>query len=191
VCSSDLKGPSKRWSLSLTHARSRGAVEIDGPHSIRVEVEPVVAGHEAWPLYRGPAAERVESNALELDRTLWWIPLWVLTQLLLIAFPEEYFYRGYVQTRLDEAFEKRAEERGKEPVSILGFTPAIFWSSILFGVGHLLVPIGGVLLATRMSVFFPALVFGWLRDKTDGLLAPILYHAACNLMVLFAAVHLA
>lgn len=182
--------PSRRWSLALTHAKSRGFVEIEGPESLKVRVEPVIAGHDRWPLHQGPNAELVESGEFELDRSLWWIPLWVLTQLLLIAFPEEYFYRGYVQTRLQEAFEARAEENGRAAREFAGFTPAIVVASLLFGLGHLLVPIGGVLLATRMSVFFPSLIFGWLRRKTEGLLAPIIYHAACNLMVLFAAVHL-
>lgn len=156
-----------------------------------MKVEPVVAGHDPWPLYLGPQKERADSNSVDLGRTIWWIPLWVLTQLLLIAFPEEFFYRGYVQSRLQQAFEARAEESDSSAAEVAGMTPAIVLTSVLFGLGHLLVPVGGALVATRMSVFFPSLVFGWLRRFTGGLSASIVYHAACNLMVLFATVHLA
>jgi membrane protease YdiL (CAAX protease family) len=30
-------------------------------------------------------------------------------------------------------------------------------------------------------VFFPSLVFGWLRAKTGGIGAAVLFHAACNI----------
>jgi hypothetical protein len=33
----------------------------------------------------------------------------------------------------------------------------------------------------RLAVFFPALVFGWLRARTGGIGAGVIYHAACNL----------
>ena len=33
---------------------------------------------------------------------------------------------------------------------------------------------------SRLAVFFPALVFGWLRRRTGGVGAPVVFHAACN-----------
>ncbi|MCA9547492.1 MAG: CPBP family intramembrane metalloprotease, partial [Myxococcales bacterium] len=30
---------------------------------------------------------------------------------------------------------------------------------------------------------FPSLLFGWLRRRSGGVLAPAIYHAACNLLV--------
>jgi membrane protease YdiL (CAAX protease family) len=33
----------------------------------------------------------------------------------------------------------------------------------------------------HFAIFFPSLVFGWLRDRTGGLVAPVLFHAASNL----------
>ena len=41
----------------------------------------------------------------------------------------------------------------------------------------------------HLAVFFPSLVFGWLRERTGTIVAPTLYHAACNIMVLLTAPH--
>lgn len=121
----------------------------------------------------------------------------MLTQLVFIALPEEFFYRGYIQTRLAEAF--RASRRGcdevgdegeeGEPRRILGISASNALASVLFAVGHVLIPVGGAILVTRAAVFFPSLVFGWLRERTDTIAASVVYHAGANLMVLMAAPH--
>lgn len=177
------------WIATLTHSRSRGVVSIRGPDSASVRVEPVTTKNPAWPMYKGPTATPVEEDEFSDERGLWWLALWIATQFVLVAFPEEYFYRGFVQTRLEQGFEARARERGHTMVVVLGFSPAIVVTSLLFGIGHLVVPVGGVLLANRMAVFFPSLLFGWLRRRTDSILAPTIYHAMSNMMVLVAAVH--
>lgn len=177
------------WIVSTTHSRSRGAVMIRGPDDVKVTVEPNVEDAPVWPIFTGPNAEPLEKGEFTDSRGVAWLLLWVATQFILVAFPEEYFYRGFIQTRLDQGFEARAEAKGKAMTVILGFTPAIVVTSLLFGIGHLLVPVGGALLGNRMSVFFPALLFGWLRRKTDSILAPTIYHAFSNMMVLVAAVH--
>ena len=33
---------------------------------------------------------------------------------------------------------------------------------------------------TRLAVFFPSLLFGWLRARTGGVGAGIAFHTACN-----------
>lgn len=95
----------------------------------------------------------------------------ILGQLLLIALPEEAFFRGYLQTRLDAALRPR--------LSLLGAKvgPGLVLASALFALGHL---------ATdprldRLAVFFPALLFGWLRARTGGIGASLAFHALCNL----------
>ncbi len=117
---------------------------------------------------------------LTLKRSYTWILLWTLTHLIFVALPEEYFYRGYLQTRITQVLGTR---------KILGITQANLLTSALFALGHVLIPIGGTLLITRASVFFPSLLFGWLRERTGTILAPTLYHAACNMMVLLTAPH--
>ncbi len=92
-------------------------------------------------------------------------------QLLVIALPEEAFYRGYLQSALDEAWKPRVRVLGAE----LG--PGLLVTSALFAAGHLCTEFN----AGRLAVFFPALVFGWLRARTRGVGAGIVFHALCNL----------
>lgn len=94
----------------------------------------------------------------------------VLGQLMLVALPEEAFYRGYLQTRLDEAMPPRWR--------VLGATvgPGLLVASAVFAVGHLLT----VHSLARLAVFFPSLLFGWLRARTGGVGAGILFHVLCN-----------
>jgi CAAX protease family protein len=95
----------------------------------------------------------------------------VLGQLVVIALPEEAFYRGYLQSRLDEVWPRR--------VMVLGAPLGIGWlvASAIFALGH----IATVHLPARLAVFFPALLFGWLRARTKGIGASVLFHWVCNL----------
>ena len=95
-------------------------------------------------------------------------------QLLVIALPEEAFYRGYLQTALSRALGE--DERG---FSLFGarFGWSIVITSAIFALGHLLTELN----PARLAVFFPSLVFGWLRSRTRGIGAGVLFHALCNL----------
>jgi membrane protease YdiL (CAAX protease family) len=95
----------------------------------------------------------------------------LLGQLLVIALPEEAFYRGYLQSALDEVWRPRWRVLGAD----LG--PGLLVASALFAAGHLCTEFN----AGRLAVFFPALVFGWLRSRTRGVGAGIVFHALCNL----------
>ena len=94
-----------------------------------------------------------------------------LGQLLVIALPEEAFYRGYLQTSLER-------ELGKKLV-ILGAPVGwgIVLTSAIFALGHLLTELN----PARLAVFFPSLIFGFLRSKTRGIGSSLLFHAMCNL----------
>ncbi|HJX72555.1 MAG TPA: type II CAAX endopeptidase family protein [Candidatus Deferrimicrobiaceae bacterium] len=81
-------------------------------------------------------------------------------QAILVALPEEVFFRGY----LYDAF----EEKGWEPVTA---------SSLLFAAGHLAIHAS----AYRALTFFPALAFGWARKKTGNIYVPVLLHLLYNL----------
>jgi membrane protease YdiL (CAAX protease family) len=91
-------------------------------------------------------------------------------QLVLVALPEEAFYRGYVQSRLDEAWAPRWKVFGAR------VGPSLLVTSAVFALGHL----ATVHLPARLAVFFPSLAFGWLRERTRGVGAAIVFHAACN-----------
>jgi membrane protease YdiL (CAAX protease family) len=180
---SGVAGGSTEWIAETLQSTSRGEVRIIGPGRVQIRVEPVTEGVKPWGLFLGPYGRLEESGETDSERSHTWIWLWIATQLLLIALPEEYFYRGFLQTRIGEALGSKEERH------FMGVTGSIVITSVLFGLGHLLVPVGGVLLINRMAVFFPSLAFGWLRRRTGTIVAPIVYHAACNMMVLLSVVH--
>jgi membrane protease YdiL (CAAX protease family) len=95
----------------------------------------------------------------------------VLGQWFGVAFPEEVFFRGYLQSALDRAWPPRRKLLGAS----VGLGLVV--SSALFAFGHLLTEPH----PTRLAVFFPSLVFGFLRARSGGVGAPIAFHAACNL----------
>ncbi|NVJ23137.1 MULTISPECIES: myxosortase MrtX [Myxococcus] len=97
---------------------------------------------------------------------------WVVDQLFVVALPEEFFYRGYLQTRLRDAWPQGRRFLGAR----LG--PAFWVTAVLFALGHL-----AIFQAWRLSVFFPALLFGWMRERTGTVVGAALFHAACNLFI--------
>ena len=98
--------------------------------------------------------------------------LWLsLTQLLVVAVPEEVFFRGYLQGRLEARFPPTRRLWGA-PVGW-----ALVLASFLFALGHVLVDFN----PQRMAVFFPGLVFGWMRARTGSLAAAAVFHTLCNL----------
>lgn len=98
-------------------------------------------------------------------------------QLLVIALPEEAFYRGYLQSALDEVYPPRWRVLGAQ----LG--PSLLLTSALFAVGHLCTEFN----AARLAVFFPSLVFGYLRARTGGVGAGLIFHALCNVFASYLA----
>ena len=97
---------------------------------------------------------------------------WVIDQLFVVALPEEFFYRGYMQTRLRDAWPRGPTVLGAR----LG--PAFWLTAVLFALGHL-----AIFQAWRLSVFFPALLFGWMRERSGTVIGSALFHAVCNLFV--------
>jgi hypothetical protein len=100
-----------------------------------------------------------------------------LGQLLVIALPEEAFYRGYLQQALDDAWRPRRRLLGAS------VGPGLVVASALFALGHVLTD----LRPERLAVFFPSLLFGWLRARTGGVGASIVFHAFCNLFAWYLA----
>jgi membrane protease YdiL (CAAX protease family) len=116
-------------------------------------------------------------------------------QVIVVALPEELFFRGYVQGRLEEALPAgwRLGRRAEVAVVAGGTTfmgARLGWAWVaqaaLFGLGHYLVTFEPQML-TR---FFPGLVFGWMFARTRSILAGTLFHAACNLLMAVLAASL-
>jgi membrane protease YdiL (CAAX protease family) len=95
----------------------------------------------------------------------------IVVQLLVVALPEEMFYRGWMQrTWAASAPERRARVLGASLGA--GFVA----TQALFAAGHLV-----VLQPWRLATFFPGLLFGWVRERTGDLAAPVLVHTLSNL----------
>jgi membrane protease YdiL (CAAX protease family) len=97
----------------------------------------------------------------------------VVLQFLVVALPEELFYRGYLQT----SWARDAPGRG---VVVLGarLGAGFLFTQLLFAGGHLV-----VFEPWRLATFLPALWFGWLRERTGGVAAPVVAHALSNLFI--------
>ena len=80
--------------------------------------------------------------------------------LLLVALPEEVFFRGY----LYDAF----EEAGREPVLPV---------ALLFAIGHFVIAPSPF----RLLTFFPALLLGWGRKRSGNVYVPTAVHFLYNL----------
>lgn len=102
----------------------------------------------------------------------------VVYHLFLVAFPEELFFRGWLQNRLNAI--------ATRPWKIFGVPLGWSWlvTALLFAFAHSLIAFQW----WHFSIFFPALVFGWLREKTGSITAPILFHALSNLAAEWIAI---
>lgn len=98
---------------------------------------------------------------------------------LVVAFPEEFFFRGYLLKRFQQYFQDQKMFLGVRVGA--GF----FLTAFIFAISHSLI----TLRWWHFSIFFPALVFGWLREKTNGLVAPILFHALSNVFAAWVSLH--
>ncbi len=115
-------------------------------------------------------------NHAEIAPKLWTV-FWVLIG---SGFGEELFFRGYVQGRLNLVFHRRWSLWGTR------FGPGLFLAAALFGAVHVLNSVdyfSGVYhfqwrhgLSTMTTLYF-----GFLREKTNSVLAPALVHGFGNL----------
>jgi hypothetical protein len=128
--------------------------------------------------------EWVPGACWKVTHPAWRLPsqfaLAIPAQLIVVALPEELFFRGYIQGRLDDAW---------PPTRRLWGAPLGrgYWlQAVLFGLGHYLVSFEPQML----SRFFPALAFGWMYARTRSILAGALFHAACNLLMAVLAASL-
>lgn len=101
-------------------------------------------------------------------------PLLVAVQVLVVALPEELFYRGWMQGRW------AASDPGRG-VEVLGarLGAGFLRTQALFALGHL----AAGPQPWRLGTFLPGLVFGWLRARTGDVAAPVLVHALSNLFL--------
>jgi uncharacterized protein len=81
-----------------------------------------------------------------------------------VAFSEEFFYRGYMTFRFEQRW---------------GAVRTALAAAAFFALGHLLTPA-----PWRLAVFFPALLFAWLRNRTGTIVGAAIAHFLCNVWLL-------
>jgi CAAX protease family protein len=107
---------------------------------------------------------------LSLPKGFW---LAALSQVVVVAIPEEVFYRGYLMGRLERAWPAKRFLWGAP----LGW--ALVAQAALFGLGHFLVDLNPL----RLAVAIPALLFGLLRSWSGSIVAPVIFHVSANLLM--------
>jgi len=114
-----------------------------------------------------------DDGRFEVSRSPWWLLTYIIVHLGLVALPEEWFFRGYLQGRLDLRF--------GTPVRLFGVPVGwgLVLSALAFALLHPILLPG----AHRLLVFFPALLFGWLRARSGNIGAAVLVHAGSNILL--------
>ncbi len=96
-----------------------------------------------------------------------------MVQLVVVALPEELFFRGFLLHKLELAFPPKRRILGG------GVGLALIISSAMFALIHL--PKHGD--PRALATFFPGLMFGWMRSATGSILAGTVSHASSNLFI--------
>ncbi len=94
-------------------------------------------------------------------------------QLIIVALPEEVFFRGYVQSSLNLIFPRKWRLFG------VNFGWGLLITALVFAFAHSLIALEW----WHFAIFFPALLFGYVREKTGTVTAPILLHALSNILM--------
>ena len=97
----------------------------------------------------------------------------VAVQMIVVALPEELFFRGFLLGLLEKRFPPKRRWLGG------GVGLALVLSALAFAVIHL--PKDGD--PRALATFFPGLLFGWMRSSTGSILGPTLLHGASNILV--------
>jgi membrane protease YdiL (CAAX protease family) len=94
-------------------------------------------------------------------------------QFVVVALPEELFFRGFLLGLLEKRFPPKRRFLGG------GVGLALVLSAAAFAIVHL--PKDGD--PRALATFFPGLLFGWMRSSTKSILAGTLTHASSNILV--------
>ena len=96
----------------------------------------------------------------------------IITALIFVAFLEEFFFRGYVQTRLNDAFGR--------PYSLfnVNYGAGLILTAVIFGLFHPLSVADQNPWAWALWTATFGLFFGFLREKSGAIVTPALVHGA-------------
>jgi membrane protease YdiL (CAAX protease family) len=94
----------------------------------------------------------------------------LLKNVFLVALPEEMFYRGFVEHRLDRFWPT------KHYIWIVPVSRTVILASFLFALGHFL----GEYNPARLGPFFPAFLFSALTRRSGSIAGAVLFHGMSN-----------
>jgi uncharacterized protein len=123
---------------------------------------PFAIGHHYWQLHFGAPGYHFVLPA--------GIAVTLLKNTFLIALPEEMFYRGFVEHRLERLWPT------KHMWWVIPVSRTVLLASALFAFGHFL----GEYNPARLGPFFPAFVFSGLTRKSGSVCGAVLYHGMSN-----------
>jgi hypothetical protein len=112
-------------------------------------------------------------DALHAPAMTWSFAEFCLVQLLVVALPEELFFRGFLLGLLEQRFPPKRRLLGG------GIGLALVLSSLAFALIH--IPKDGD--PRVLATFFPGLLFGWMRSATGSILASTITHGASNILI--------
>lgn len=100
------------------------------------------------------------------------VATYFFNQLILVALPEEIFFRGFLEDGLTRIFVPRRQVFGAP------FGVAMILGAIIFAFSHSLIAVQW----WHFSIIFPALLFSWFRQKTGSIWVGAVFHALCNVL---------
>lgn len=103
----------------------------------------------------------------------WSLAEFCLVQLLVVALPEELFFRGFLLGLLEKRFPPKRRLFGG------GVGWALVLSSAAFALIHL--PKDGD--PRVLATFFPGLLFGWMRSRTKSIVSSTVTHGFSNILI--------
>jgi membrane protease YdiL (CAAX protease family) len=109
----------------------------------------------------------------EAPRLGWSFLEFCAVQIVVVALPEELFFRGCLHHLLEQRFPPARRVLGG------GVGLALILSSVAFALVHL--PKNGD--PRALATFFPGLLFGWMRSATGSIAPSVAVHAASNIWV--------
>ena len=122
---------------------------------------------------RGMCAQYGGLRGLHAPELTWSLVEFCLVQMLVVALPEELFFRGFLLGLLEKRFPPKRRILGG------GIGWALILSSLAFAIIH--IPKDGD--PRVLATFFPGLLFGWMRSATGSILASTITHGASNILI--------
>lgn len=124
---------------------------------------------------RGMCSRYGGLSGLHAPALTWKLAEFCAVQLVVVALPEELFFRGFLLGLLEKRFPPKRRILGG------GVGLALVISAAAFALIHL--PKDGD--PRALATFVPGLLFGWMRSATGSILASTVTHAGSNILIRF------